>query len=75
MTATTQALDEAAIAAGTKLLTADEIAPRLGYHGRKGLARLRADAGAGVVPAIRQGRGYMFHWPTVINHLNRKARP
>lgn len=66
---------EEAIAAGTVLLSAAQAAPRLGYRGKKGLERLRADAVAGLVPAIRNGRSYQFHWPTVIAHLNRKARP
>jgi len=71
----TLATSEAAIAAGTQLLTAAEAAPRLGYRGRKGLNRLRADAGARVIPAIRQGRSFMFHWPTVVAHLSRRAQP
>lgn len=66
---------EEAIAAGTVLLSAAEAAPRLGYRGKRGLERLRADAAAGIVPAIKTGQAYRFHWPTVILHLSRKARP
>ena len=66
-------MNEDAIAAGTRLLTAAEAAPRLGYIGKRGVERLRAEAAARVIPGIRRGRRWMFHWPTVVSALNRFA--
>lgn len=59
---------EKQIAAGTALLTAAELAPRLGYSaGKSGQEKVRAMAAAGQIPAIRIGRSpYRFHWPTVV---------
>ena len=66
-------MSEDAIAAGTRLLTAAEAAPRLGYTGKRGVERLRAEAAARVIPGIRRGRRWMFHWPTVVSVLTKFA--
>jgi hypothetical protein len=66
-------VSEDAIAAGTRLLTAAEAAPRLGYTGKRGVERLRAEAAARVIPGIRRGRRWMFHWPTVVSAITRFA--
>ena len=65
--------DEAAIAAGTRLISAAEAAPRLGFKGRKGIERLRALSAARIIPAVRMGRSYLYHWPTVTAALTRRA--
>ena len=64
---------ESAIAAGTVMLTAAEIAPRLGYNGRRGVEKVRALAGARIIPAFKPGRSYRFHWPTVVEAMNRRG--
>lgn len=68
------ALLESQIAAGTVTLTAAELAPRLGYKGKRGVEKVRALAAANVIPSFRPGRAYRFHWPTVIEALKGKAR-
>ena len=58
-------LRETQIRMGTVTLTADEAATRLGYEGKKGVERLRAQCSAGIIPAFRDGKAYRLHWPTV----------
>lgn len=61
---------EAQIAAGTVMLTAQELAPRIGLTGRKGPEKVRARARIGEIPAYRpNSRTYLFHWPTVVEAL------
>lgn len=65
-------LDETAVAAGTVLLTAREIAPRLGLStSKRGVEIVRARARLGLLPAHRPNRRtYLFHWPTVVAHIS-----
>lgn len=59
------------ILAGTRLLTADELADRLGLsksHGRRTIGNWMRD---GRISAIKlKGRRYRFSWPQVIAQLN-----
>ena len=65
---------EAAIAAGTVMLTAQETAFRMGYTGRRGVERVRAMAAAKILPAFHPNpRVYRFHWPSVVEAIHRKA--
>jgi hypothetical protein len=51
---------------GERLLTADELATRIGYSVR----RVRKFASVGKLPAVRLNkRDFRFHWPTVIAKL------
>lgn len=73
---TARALDEAAVAAGTVLLTAYELAPRLGLsRGRRGAETVRARAKAGLLPVYRPNpRTFLFHWPTVVEATTKSGR-
>ena len=64
-------LDEAAVAAGTVMLTAAELAPRLGLSaGHRGVRKIRNRARIGLIPCYRPNvRTYLFHWPTVVAAL------
>lgn len=53
---------ETSIAAGSVLISAEEMAPRLGCTTR----HLRALADAKRIPAIKDGRTYRFHLPSVL---------
>lgn len=72
----TEALREEQIAAGTVMITAAELAPRLGLGcGRKALAKIRARVRIGRLPAYRPNkRTYLFHWPTVVEAIKGKVR-
>lgn len=67
---------ESQIAAGTVLLTAQELAPRLGLsRGKRGAEKVRLRARLGLLPVVRMGVRYMFHWPTVVEATHKgKAR-
>lgn len=70
-------LDETAVAAGTVLITAREMAPRLGLSASKrGVEIVRARARRGLIPCYRpNARTYRFHWPTVVAAVgNLKAK-
>ena len=53
---------ETAIGLGSVMLTAAEMAPRLGCTARL----LRAQAEARLIPSVKIGKCYRFHWPTVL---------
>jgi len=53
---------ETSIALGSVMLSASEMAPRLGCTARG----LRAQAEARLIPAVQVGAGYRFHLPTVL---------
>jgi hypothetical protein len=69
----TRILDEAAVAAGTVMLTAYELAPRLGMKvGRRGAEKVRARAKIGALPCYRpNARTFLFHWPSVVEAVTR----
>lgn len=63
---------EAAILAGTILLTPEELAERLHLSPKKGARSIREKVRNGTLPAIRiNSRHIRFHWPTVIDHFKR----
>lgn len=66
-------LNEADVAAGTILLTAQELAPRLGLSsGRSGAEQIRIRAKLGKLPCYRPNpRTFLFHWPSVVEAVNR----
>lgn len=72
----TRPLDESAVAAGTVLLTAQELAPRIGLSAsRKGADKVRARAKLGVLPCYRpNSRTFLFHWPSVVEAVSTKSR-
>lgn len=63
---------EEQIAAGTVLLTPQELAPRLGFTGLTGWRRVVAKVKAGRIPSVLIGNRPRFHWPTVVQALNRR---
>lgn len=65
---------EEQIAAGTVLITSRELAPRLGLGGKSGWRRVNARAKAGRLPVVMFGNKPRFHWPTVVEVLNRRRR-
>ena len=66
---------EEAIAAGTVMLTAAELAPRIGLgSGSKGRRKVRSRARLGLIPCYRpNARVYLFHWPTVVDSLKNRG--
>ena len=67
--------DEDAIVKGSVFLTAAEIAPRIGYGtGKRGAEKVRAQARLGKIPCYIRETRYLFHWPTVIERLNRQRK-
>lgn len=66
-------LDESAVAAGTVMITAYELAPRLGMKsGRRGAEKVRARAKIGALPCYNPNkRTFLFHWPSVVAAVNR----
>lgn len=77
MNAAPRQLDESAVAAGTVLLTAREVAPRLGLSpSARGIRTLIARVRRGLIPCHRPNRRtYLFHWPTVAAGVaNSKAK-
>lgn len=66
---------ESQIAAGTVLITAQELAPRLGLSaGKQGAEKVRLRARLGLLPVVRMGARYMFHWPTVVDFIHRPGK-
>lgn len=66
---------EAQIAAGSVLITAKELAPRIGLKGRWAFREVLLRARAGRIPAYRPNkRTILFHLPTVMAHVAGKAR-
>jgi len=60
---------EAQIRAGTRLLTAQELAPRLHFSSAWGFQAVMNLVRRGLIPACRIGGGRakaMFHWPSVV---------
>lgn len=73
----TRTLDEAAVAAGTVMLTSHELAPRIGFgSGQRGAQKVRNRAKLGLIPCYQpNSRTFLFHWPTVAAALaNGKGR-
>ena len=61
---------EAQIAAGSVLITAKELAPRIGLHGKWAFREVLLRARAGRIPAYRPNkRTILFHLPTVMAHV------
>ena len=60
---------EEGIRAGTVLITAQELAQRIGYKRARGARTVREKVAAGLLPCVRLGRDLRFHWPTVIRAL------
>lgn len=60
-----------------RLITAQELAVRLGYKGAtRGPRRVLAMAKAKVIPAVRlNARVIRFHWPTVLDALAPVPQP
>jgi hypothetical protein len=56
---------ERQVAEGTVFLTATQLAPRIGYRGKKGIRKVIARAKIGDLPAVRQGRSFLFLWPQI----------
>lgn len=70
-----QADRETQIALGSVLITAKELAPRIGLRGNWGFRTVLLRARAGRIPAYRPNkRTILFHLPTVMNHLAGKAK-
>jgi len=67
--------DEAAIAAGTKLIGPAELAIRIGLKsGRGSRALVIARAKAGIYPFIRPTqKTYLFRWPAVVAALEKSG--
>lgn len=63
-------LREHQIALGTVFLTAEEAAKRLGLSTR----HLRALTGAWLVPGIKDGNKYRYHWPSVVVGMGKKLK-
>ena len=64
---------EEQILKGTRLLTAAEVAERMGYRGKRGTEKVREMMTAGVIPAWRPGRAgeWRAHWPTILQSINK----
>lgn len=71
----TRTLDESAVAAGTVLLTARELAPRIGLTASKrGAEMVRNRAKLKLLPCYMPNkRTFLFHWPSVVEAVNRRT--
>jgi hypothetical protein len=59
-------LDELQVLSGTRMLTARELAPRIGRKvTERGIRSVMEEAKAGIIPAIKSRGVWLFHWPTV----------
>lgn len=66
---------ESQIALGSVLITARELAPRIGLRGRWAFRTVLLRARAGRIPAYRPNkRTTLFHLPTVMQHISGKAK-
>lgn len=73
MTTTTDR--EAQIAAGTVLLTATEMAPRIGLSATvRGVRTVKEMAMRHAIPGVKIGKQYLFHWPTVVAKIGKAHR-
>jgi len=63
---------EAQIAAGTVMLTDEELAPRMGFAAtERGYRSVREAAARGAIPGRMVGRKWLFHWPTVVARVTK----
>lgn len=66
---------EQQIVSGSRLLTCDELAKRLGLSEKNGPRTVREKVRAGSLPAIRlSSRTIRFHWPTVMEAITKVAQ-
>lgn len=67
-----ESTQEAQILAGTRLLTADELAQRLGFSSKHGARTVRQKVKDGSIPVVRINDHHLrFKWPDVMDKLSR----